>query len=187
MKNTGKKVAVLIESDFYEHEIAYYQEKFPSEGVELHIISRLWGQPSLVFYGHEERRPVTCEESFEDIDDTMLDSFSAVIIPAGYAADRLRYTEDIRRLPPAADFMKRAFARQHIIKGIICHGLWLLAPVPELVKGRKLVVHNNLLGDAKNMGAVYVDEDIVVDGDLVTARTGDHHQQFVDAILQKMG
>ncbi len=45
--------------------------------------------------------------------------------------------------------------------------------MPELVKGRQLTVHNNLYGDAKAYGATYVNEDLVVDGDLVTARTGD--------------
>lgn len=186
MSSKQKKAVILIESDFYEKEIEYYQKRFPEENVELHFMSRLWGQSSLVFYGHEEKQPFTCNESFEHLDDQALDSFSAVIIPAGYTADRLRYTEDIQKLPPAAAFMKRVFSRPHILKGIICHGLWLLAPVPELIRGRKAVVHNNLLGDAKNMGAVYVDQDIVVDRDLVTARTGDHCQLFTETLLKYM-
>ena len=62
--------------------------------------------------------------------------------------------------------------------------MWLLAPVPELVKGRKVVVHNNLLGDAKNMGAIYVNEDVVVDADLVTARSGGHCNVFAKKIIE---
>ena len=94
-------------------------------------------------------------------------------------ADRLRYTEDIDeaaagdRVPASARSPSRA-----ILKGIICHGMWLVAPAPELVRGRRVVAHNNLLGDVKNMGAVYVDEDVVVDGDLVTGRTGGHCHLF---------
>jgi protease I len=45
-------------------------------------------------------------------------------------------------------------------------------------------VHNNLLGDVKNMGAIYVDEDVVVDGDLVTARTGGHCHLFARKIME---
>jgi len=48
------------------------------------------------------------------------------------------------------------------------------------------VVHNNLLGDACNMGAVYVDQDLVVDGDLITARTGGHCHLLARALLEKM-
>jgi protease I len=61
--------------------------------------------------------------------------------------------------------------------------MWLVAPAPELVRGRKVVVHNNLLGDARNMGAIYVDQDVVVDRDLVTARTGSHCHVFARAII----
>ncbi|MET0416140.1 MAG: hypothetical protein ABW022_08990, partial [Actinoplanes sp.] len=52
MRLAGKKIAVLIESDFYEHEISYYRYRFPEEGAELHFLTRLWGQPELTFTGH---------------------------------------------------------------------------------------------------------------------------------------
>lgn len=184
MSIKGKKIGLLIESDFYEKEINYYQSRFPEAGVELHFLSRLWGQPSITFQGHEIKQPFECKESFEAIDDAVLQTYSAIIVPAGYVADRLRYTEDIQKLPPAALFMSRVFTNKNILKGIICHGMWLLAPIPEVIKGRRVVVHNNLLGDIKNMGGIYVNEDVVVDGDLVTARTGGHCQVFAEKIIE---
>lgn len=183
MKLKSRKIAVLIESDFYEQEIWYYHYRFPEEGAELHFMSRLWGQQSITFKGHEYHAPFECHESFENMSDESLASFAAVIVPAGMVADRLRYTEDTGTLPPATVFLQRAFANKKIIKGIICHGLWLVSPAPEMVRGRRLVVHNNLLGDARNMGAVYVDQDVVVDGDLVTARTGGHCHMFARTII----
>ena len=180
----GKKIAILMEGDYYEPEIWYYKFRFAEEGAEVHFLTRLWGCQSLTFKGHEYHVPFDCNESFENMDDTALNSYSAIIVPAGMVADRLRYTEDIGKLPPAVEFLKRAFANKGVIKGIICHGMWLVAPVPELVRGRKVVVHNNLLGDAKNMGAVYVDEDVVVDGDLVTARSGGHCNLFAKKIIE---
>jgi protease I len=183
MKLQGKKIGILIESDFYEREIFYYEHRFPEEGAELHFLTRLWGQPSLTCTGHEYRVPFECHESFEQMDDATLRSFSAIIVPSGMVADRLRYTEDINKLPPATEFIKRAFAEKNILKGFICHGLLLVAPLPELVRGRKVVAHNNLLGDIHNMGAIYTDQDIVVDGDLVTGRTGDHCHLFARTII----
>jgi len=59
------------------------------------------------------------------MDDKTLKSFSAIIVPAGMVSDRLRYTENIDLLPPAAAFMQRAFAEKSIIKGIICHGSYI--------------------------------------------------------------
>jgi protease I len=176
----GKKVAVLIESDYYEPEIHYYQRRFPEEGGEVHFLSRLWGQPSLTFTGHEWRAPFEASESFEEAD---VRDYDAVIVPSGMVSDRLRYTDDVNKLPPATEFLQRAFAEPSVLKGIICHGMWLMAPVPELVRGRRVVVHNNLHGDAVNMGAIYVDEDVVVDGDLVTGRTGGHAHLFARKII----
>ncbi|MFF5212097.1 DJ-1/PfpI family protein [Streptosporangium sp. NPDC000396] len=183
MALANHKIAVLMESDYYEQEIFYYRLRFAEEGIDVHFLSRLWGMPSVTFYGHEYKIPFECTESFEDMDDETLRSFSAIIVPAGIVADRLRYTEDIDKLPPATEFMRRAFAEPTIIKGIICHGLWLMAPTPELVSGRSLVAHNNLLGDVRNMGAKYVDQDVVVDGDLVTARTGGTCNLFARTII----
>jgi protease I len=118
------------------------------------------------------------------MEDDELAEYSAVIVPSGFVADRLRYTKDLSKLPPATSFIERAFANPSILKGFICHGLWLLAPSPDLIRGRKVVSHNNLYGDVINMGAQFVDEDVVVDSDLVTARTGDHCHLFARKIIE---
>jgi protease I len=191
MKLKGKKVGILIESDFYEKEIFYYEHRFPEEGIELHFLTRLWGQLALTFKGHEEHYPFVCSESFENMSDEELRSYSAIIVPSAIVSDRLRWTEDIHKLPPAVEFLKRAFAEKNIIKGIICHGMWLVSPAPELVRGRPVVAHNNLIGDVKNYGAIYTDQDVVVDGDLVTGRTGGHCHLFarkiIDMLIEREG
>lgn len=184
MQLTGKKIGILIEGDFFENEIFYYDFRFVEEGADVHFLSRLWGNPSITFQGHEYRAPFTCRESFETIDDAELAAFDAIIVPSGMVADRLRYTEDLNKLPPATAFLKRAFANPNILKGIICHGLWLAAPATELVRGRRLVCHNNLHGDALAYGARFVDEDVVVDDDLVTARTGKHCHLLARKIIE---
>jgi len=181
-----KKVGVLIEGDYYEKEIFYYEHRFPEEGIELHFLSRLWGQSQLTFAGHEWKVPFEVRESFENMSDEELRSYSAIIVPSGIVSDRLRYTDDVNKMPPATEFLKRAFAEKQIIKGIICHGMWLVAPATELVRGRRVVVHNNLIGDAKAYGALYQDQDVVVDGDLVTGRTGGHCHLFAAKIIEML-
>ena len=183
----GAKIAVLVESDFFEPEIHYYQRRFAEEGAEVHFLTRLWGQESITFSGHEWRAPFVAHESVEDIDDAELRSYDAIIVPSGMVSDRLRYTEDVSRLAPAVDLIRRAFAEPAILKGVICHGFWLLAPIPETIRGRKVVCHNNLVGDIRNMGAEYVDSDVVVDGDdLVTGRTGMHAHLFARQLIDQL-
>lgn len=185
MNLKGKKIAILIESDYYEPEIAYYQHRFAEEEADLHFLTRLWGQKSITFTGHENRlNTFECNESFEDMSPEKLSEFSTIIVPSGMVADRLRYTEDVAKVPPATEFLKQAFDNKNIIKGIICHGLWLTAPHTQMIKGRRLVCHNNLIGDARAYGADYVNEDFVIDGDLVTARTGGHCHLLAREIIR---
>ena len=141
-------------------------------------------RPSITFKGHEYHAPFECRESFECMSDDELRSYDAIIVPSGMVSDRLRYTEDVNQLPPATEFIRRAFGEPNVLKGIICHGMWLVAPVPEVVRGRPVVAHNNLLGDVRNMGAIYTDQDVVVDRDLVTARTGGHCHLFAKKIVE---
>ncbi len=179
----GKKIGIFLESDFYEPEIWYYKYRFAEEKADVHFFSRLWGQPYLTFTGHEYRAAMECHESFEGMDDETLRSFAAIIVPSAMVSDRLRYTEDVAQLSPAVALLKRAFAEVSILKGIICHGMWLVSPIPEVIRGRSVTCHNNLYGDVINMGAVYCDEDVVVDGDLVTGRTGAHAHLFARKII----
>lgn len=182
----GRTIVILMESDYYEPEIGYYRARFKEEGLHVRFLTRLWGNNQIEFKGHEYRAPFICNGSFEAMSDGELQTLAAVIVPSGMVADRLRYTEDPAVLPPATVFLKRVFAQPQVLKGIICHGMWLVAPAPELIAGRRAVVHNNLIGDLKAYGGVYVDEDVVVDGDLVTARTGEHCHLLARALLDRL-
>ena len=116
MKLQGKKIGIFIEGDWYEKEIFYYIHRFAEEGAEVHWLTRLWGQPkeNMSFLGHEYKVKFDPWqlESFEGIDDETLKSFSALIVPSAIVSDRLRYTTDVHVLPPAVDFLARAFAEK---------------------------------------------------------------------------
>jgi protease I len=184
MKLKGKKIAVLLESDFCEYEIWYYKLRFPEEGAVLDFLTRLWGERSLTFRSHDHRSvEMECDKSFENMRDEELRGYAALIVPAGFVADRLRYSKVVGQLPPAVQLLKRAFGEKSVIKGFICHGLMLASRIPEVLKGRRVVCHNNLYGDVTNMGAIYVDEDVVVDGDLVTAREANSCARFATTII----
>jgi protease I len=179
----GRKIGILLENDFAEYEIFYYQHRFTEEGAELHFLTRLWGHERLTFKGHERQYPFDVFESFEGMDDATLASYDALIVPGGYVADHLRFTEDPAQLPPATELLRRAFANQDLLKGINCHGMWLVSSIPEVVRCRRVVAHVNLLGDVRNMGCQYVDEDVVVDGDLVTGRAAAMCGPFAHRII----
>jgi protease I len=179
----GRTIAILMESDYVEPEIDYYQRRFAEEGARVEFLTRLWGQPSITFYGHEYRLPMTVDGDLEAVDEERLRDYDALIVPSGMVSDRLRYAEKPGELAPAVRLLSRAFAEPTVLKGVICHGMWLVAPIPEAVHGRSVTCHHNLVSDVRNMGAVYTDQDVVVSGDLVTARSADHCHIFARTLI----
>lgn len=192
-----KKIAVLVETEFIPEEIKAYQQRFGELGATVHLMSRLWGYESLRFVSDVD----AVGKSWEYLDVNLdfqhvnMNDYAAVIISAGYTSVRLRYfqppensaiTPEQTRTAPAVQFFAQAMANPQIVKGAICHGLWLLTPVPELLQGRKVICHEVTLADIANAGAIYIPSasGIVVDGDLVTGRSSHDVCAFIDAIAQ---
>lgn len=182
----GKKIGILLENRFIEREIFYYQSYFQTEGWEPVFLTRLWGQPRLTFKGLEYQAEITVDHSFESLSDADLAEYAAVIVPAGYVADYLLYAEKPGEVSPAGKFLERLMSKPEIVKGFICHSLWLAGPIKESFAGRRVTCHNNIISHVRNAGMEYADEDVASDGDLITARTGGHHGAFAKAILANL-
>lgn len=182
----GRRIGILMESDYVEEEVAYYRRRFAEEGADVVLLSRLWGQDSLTFTGHEQRAPLTVHHDLDTLTYQELAGYSALVVPGGMVADRLRYTETPTTTAPAVTLMRRAFGVRHLLKAFSCHGLWLLSTAPDLVRDRSVTCHNNLVGDVRNMGARYVDQDLAVDEDLVTSRSVDHCHLLARAVIARL-
>ncbi len=196
---SGKKIAVLVETEFIPEEFAAYQQRFPELGATVHLMSRLWGNKSTRFVSDVDAvgkslQYLDVNIDFQNVD---INDYAAVIMAANYTSVRLRAFEPPKGQPispeqtrtaPAVQFFAKAMANPKIIKGLLCHGLWLLTPMPELLKGRKVICHEVVLADIANAGAVYVPSpsNIVVDGDLVTGRSGHDVDAFIDAIAHEI-
>lgn len=182
----AKKIGILIENRFIEKEIFYYLSYFRNEGFEPVLLTRLWGQKQLTFKGLEFQAEVTADHSFEDLDDTALADYAAIIAPAGYVSDYLLYAEKPHEISPACAFISRIMQNPAIVKGFICHSLWIAAPVKDAFAGRTVTCHNNIIAHVENAGMVYTDQDICTDNDLITARTGGDHAALAKTILEKL-
>jgi protease I len=195
----GKKIAVLVESEFIPEEIAAYQSRFAQLGATVHLMSRLWGQNCVRFVSDVDAigKPVKYLDVSIDFQEIDIADYAAVIMAANYTSVRLRYFEPPKgesisanqvSSAPAVQFFEKAMANPNIIKGFLCHGLWILTPLPELLKGRRIICHEVVLADIKNAGAIYVPSpnNVVVDGDMVTGRSGQDVHTFIDAIAQQI-
>lgn len=183
----GGVIGVAVESQYIPAELQIYKQQFENLGARVELISRLWGQPRLTFVSEVEEpgvipQTVEVEVAIEDFFDQPdrpasrhLADYDALIMSANYTSVRLRYYQPPhdRRTTPAVRLFANAMADQRLVKGALCHGLWILTPRPELLAGRRVICHPVVEADVVNAGAVVTDSasGVVVDGDLVTGRS----------------
>ena len=196
----GKRVAVLVESEYIPEEIAAYRRVFPERGATVDLISRLWGNPEVTFVSDVDKidKPLETLTVSIDIDSVTVEDYDAIVMCANYPSVRLRYFEppegagagadwaQLVRGTPAVEFFARAMRTPGIVKGALCHGLWILTPNPELLKGRRVSCHRVVLADVVNAGGLYDPAPVVVDGDLVTGDSGARVLPFIDAICEQL-
>lgn len=187
-----RKIAVLVESEYIPEEIRDYQRVFSAHGYEVQIMSKLWGQPSITFVSdvtEPDKKPETLTVSI-DFKDVNLDEYAAVLMAANYVSVRLRYFENSTdpRTSPAVQFYARAMRDKQIIKGALCHALWILTPVPECLAGRKVICHEVVQADIQNAGGVIVHnpENVVVDEDLVTGHSKNEAAALAESVVKRI-
>jgi putative intracellular protease/amidase len=196
----GLKVAVLVESQYIAAEIELYRRRFAEAGASVDLMANLYEQPSLTFVSEVEEPGQTPQTLTVSIDHrhVRLEDYAAVIQSANYTSVRLRHfsppngpdgkplpiTPQMVRTSPSVQFFGAAMRNPKIVKGALCHGLWILTPLPELLRGRQVICHDVVLADILNAGANFVAQPsgIVVDADLVTGRSVHETAAFIDAI-----
>jgi protease I len=107
------------------------------------------------------------------------DSFDAVVVPGGYSPDKVRTQSELVALTRAAAQADKPVAA-------ICHAGWVLAEA-DVVRGRTVTSFHSIKTDLRNAGADWVDEEVVVDGPLITSRTPRDLDAFCAAILKQLG
>lgn len=182
-------VAVLVEAHFDEAEYRRFNEFFPRHGYDVEYVSHLWGRPELTFAGNDQTEQITVRT---EVSAVRPQDYAGLILIGGYAMDRLRYQERLRRgaanQAPAVVFLRaavKAMDAGELPIGTICHSLWLFCAAPELLAGRTVTCAHNIVCDVENAGATvrYDGEQLVdthVDGGLVSAR----HPGVVDSLLE---
>ena len=95
--------------------------------------------------------------------DVKPEEYAAMVISGGRAPEYLRYDEDLLRIVRSLNERRRPIAS-------VCHGIEIIATA-GIIRGRKITTVAKCRYDAEVCGGVYVDAEVVVDGNLVCART----------------
>ena len=106
-----------------------------------------------------------------------VDDFDALVIPGGYSPDKLRINDMVE--------FTREFVQSGKPVAAICHAGWMLAEA-DPPRDRRLTSVRNIRTDLVNAGADWVDQEVVVDGNLITSRTPADLRPFCDALLEQL-
>jgi protease I len=195
----GRKVAVLVETEYIHEEVRKYDEFFSDLGARVDFMTCLYGQPErrIICDITDAENPVEQIHTMivnKEIADCNPNDYDIVLVAANYVAIRLREIPptgslgdvNLLRAPAAVRFAASAMENPKIVKGCLCHSLWMYTPVPELLKGRKIICHTVVLADIHNAGAIYVPDPshIVVDNDLVTGRSAHDLDAYCEALFE---
>jgi protease I len=165
----SKRVAILIEDDYQMHEFWYPYYRLQEAGAEVKVIGT--GKESYTSHGYS----VTPNLHATDV---RVEDFDAVIIPGGYAPDKMRRSREMVAFVHDMDAAGKPVAA-------ICHAGWMLVSA-KIVKGRSATCFYSIRDDLEAAGARWSDEPVVVDGNLITSRVPGDLPAFCKAVISAL-
>ncbi len=166
----GKRFAVLVENEYEDLELWYPVFRLREAGAEVAIV----GPKSGEVYRSKHGYPAKADRAAAEVKAGELDG---VIIPGGYAPDKMRRHEAMVQL------VKDAVQGGKLVAAI-CHAGWMLCSA-DAVRGRRVTSFSSIKDDLKHAGAEWVDQPVVQDGNLITSRQPGDLPQFMEAILKQ--
>ncbi len=170
MELEGKKIIILVEQMFNDLEFWYPYYRLKEAGAQVVVV----GSGSAEEYTGKSGTSTKVDASADDVSSSGLDG---IIIPGGYAPDHMR------RYPKMVQLVKDLFEAKKVVAAI-CHAGWMLASA-EILEGRKATSFFAIKDDLIHAGADWVDEEVVVDGKLITSRKPDDLPAFMRAVIRE--
>lgn len=162
-----KRVLQLVSDDFEDLELWCPVMRLREAGVIVDLAAETPG----VYHG---KYGVPCEATIS-FKDAVADDYDGVLVPGGWAPDKLR------RYPEVLEFV-RAMDKDNKLVGQICHAGWVLASA-GILQGRNVTSTPGIKDDLSNAGATWLDEAVVIDRNIVSARRPPDIPQYMDALV----
>ncbi|MFC7342598.1 type 1 glutamine amidotransferase domain-containing protein [Saccharopolyspora griseoalba] len=170
----GRKVAVLATSGVEQVELESPRKAIEQAGGQVEVVSLRAGEIQAMNGDIDkgDRFPVDREVSQVSVRD-----YDALVLPGGTINP-----DQLRRDAAAVSFV-RDFVNAGKPVGAICHGPWTLVEA-GVVEGRQLTSYPSIRTDIRNAGGEVADQQVVVDGNLVTSRNPDDLPAFEEAVIK---
>ncbi|MFJ3076002.1 type 1 glutamine amidotransferase domain-containing protein [Pseudomonas sp. NPDC087029] len=171
----GKRVAILVTDGFEQVELTGPRDALKQSGAVVDILSDKAGSVR----GWHHDKPADAFAVDATFDDAQRDLYDALVLPGGVQnSDTIRLITGAQQLVKSHDAAGKPLA-------VICHGAWLLVS-SGLAKGKRMTSYKTLQDDIRNAGGNWVDEKVVVDGNLITSRQPDDIPAFNEQLLKAL-
>ena len=168
----GKRIAILAEEGFEDSEVIEPMRAMKDAGARVVVV----GSGSQESYrGKRGKATIKADVTADKVS---AEDFDAIIIPGGYASERMRLHQSM------VDLIRKAHDLGKVVAAI-CHGPQLLISA-DIVRGRRVTSWPSVAVDLKNAGADWTDEPLVQDGNLITSRKPADLPRFNKAIIEAM-
>ena len=168
MELSGKQIIIPIEDMFNELEFWYPYYRLKEAGATVTVV----GSGSKEIYKSKSGMAQKADVAAEQV---TADAYDGIVIPGGYAPDLMR------RYPSMVALIKTLFDQNKLVAAI-CHAGWMLASA-DILSGRTVTSFFAIKDDLVHAGAQWLDQEVVVDGNLITSRTPDDLPAFMRAII----
>jgi len=167
----NKKIIILVEQIFNDQEFWYPYYRLKEAGAEVVVV----GSGSAAQYSGKSGTQTKVDANADEI---LSSEYDGIIIPGGYAPDHMR------RYPAMVTLVKDLFEAGKVVAAI-CHAGWMLASA-DILEGRTVTSFFAIKDDLIHAGAHWVDEEVVVDGKLITSRKPDDLPAFMKAVIHHL-
>ena len=166
----GKTIALFVEDEYEDNEYWYPYYRMLEEGARVETVA-----PEKKKYYSKNGAPAEATMTADEAKNCSLD---ALIIPGGYAPDKMR------RSKAMVELVKKISEEGKPVASI-CHGPWMMASA-GILKGKKATCFFSIKDDVINAGAHYLDAEVVQDGNLITSRVPSDLPAFCRTIIQAL-
>ncbi|MFB4167957.1 type 1 glutamine amidotransferase domain-containing protein [Virgibacillus sp. JSM 102003] len=171
MRLSDKKVIALVEDDFEDLELWYPVLRLQEEGTEVHLVGKEAKKKYVGKYGV----PAISDYAFSDVNG---EDYDAILVPGGWAPDKLRRYPEVLEYIQAMNDAKKPI-------GQICHAGWVLISA-NILQGRTVTSTPGIKDDMSNAGATWIDDAVIVDGHIVSSRRPPDLPAYVKAFADKL-
>jgi|GEM_PF-112971 len=170
-----KRIAILVDNYFEQAEFEEPMDAFKDAGIEVVVVAAKTKQ--LQGLNHVDKGDTFQADIL--LADVSSDEFDALVLPGGVVN-----SDSLRMVEPARQWVKDFLDSGRLVAAI-CHAPWLLVSA-DVVQGRKITSFFTIQDDVDNAGGEWVDQQVVVDGNLITSRKPDDIPAFNQAILRTL-